>query len=232
MGYPMSETSPDTIRIFVSGIILISAGISAGIGVKLITDNKPKDNISSTICNLTSKYIVKGIDISGLEKVFEDVGNMTNVETMDQWRRDRHRLTFTNTTCNYIETHMAWCIRYVSQTLPNGIWCELHRINSVNPYLHLIGKQVMFTSNHINGFKIIRLTDTHIRCLIIFNIQDLDQSNMTINENNSVGSYICITYDIVYIDDWTNIMDGDRDGDQSNAYILLIDCSIGNKSIE
>ena len=215
----------NNVRLIVSGLILFTAGI----GMKKIMNSGYNESVSSTVCHLATKYTVQGVDLHCLETIFDEIGAMPQKEIIGQWLRDRHRIVFTNTTCDYIETHMAWCIRYVSQTLPNGIWCELHRRNSENQYLQLIGRKIIFTSNNLGGFKIIRLTDTHIRCLVIFNIQDLDEINMTITENNTIGSYICITYDIVYIDDWSDITEGDGYGKTNNAYIILIDCSFGNK---
>jgi hypothetical protein len=121
---------------------------------------------------------------SELDTVFDDILQIDDVAMMDQWQRDRHRTKFINCDANTIDQSMEWCRRFVSQTLPNGIWCLISgRINGV----------VLSTER----CDCERFTDDHIRTTLVFRVHELSTDNL-ISCDIAFDS-ITVVYDIVRV---------------------------------
>jgi hypothetical protein len=134
--------------------------------------------------NRPQNHQIDRLSQSELETVFDDILQIDDVAMMDQWRRDRHRTKFINCDADTIDRSMAWCRRFVSQTLPNGIWCLISsRINGV----------VLSTER----CDCERFTNDHIRTTLVFRVHELSTDNL-ISCDIAFDS-ITVVYDIVRV---------------------------------
>jgi hypothetical protein len=144
-----------------------------------------------------------------MDTICDTVVRIPEAENELQWNRDRDRITFVGTSAQYIEAHMRWAIPFVTQTVPNSIWCVMNKKNS---------PQIVFVSPS-NGLSVLRLSDSHVRCYLRFTVMSLDENNLVVDGSDKMNGSVDIAYDVV------NMVD-DISGTDTDPHILLIECSI------
>lgn len=161
---------------------------------------------SSTIRDWMIRSSIELITQHDMDVICETVVGMNEKEISLQWSRDKNRITFVNMDALYIDEQMQWVIPFVTQTVPNSVWCELNAKNSNN---------VLFTSPS-NGLSVYRISDAHIRCSLNFLVVRLDDNNMVYEGDNVGNAEVYVTYDVV---DIRCISD-----EMGDPHIILVGC--------
>lgn len=161
---------------------------------------------SPTIRDWMIRSSIELITQHDMDVICETVMGMDEKEISLQWTRDKNRIVFVNMDALYIDEQMQWAIPFVTQTVPNSVWCELNAKNSNN---------ILFTSPS-NGMFVHRIGDAHIRCNLKFLVVRLDDNNMVHEADASGNVEVSVIYDVV---------DTRYDDDVSDdPHILLIGC--------
>lgn len=164
---------------------------------------------SATIRGWVSRVAIEPLYQADMDGICDTVAQIEEKENELQWKRDRHRITFVGTDARYIDEHMRWAIPFVTQTVPNSVWCAMNKKNIDG---------IVFVSPS-NGLSVHRLSDTHIRCYLRFTAMRLDENNMVV-EGGGDAVVVDIVYDVVD----TGYVVG-VDAVSPDPHILLIGCT-------
>ena len=189
MSHPQDE--PMVRMAIITGLVLLGATITLA---------------SSVIKGWVTRLSIEPLLQCDMDLICDTVVRIEDTENKLQWKRDRHRIAFVGTDAQYIESHMRWVIPFVTQTVPNSVWCAMNKKN---------GSGIVFVSPS-NGLSVHRLSDSHVRCYVKFTAMSLDENNMVIDGIGGGWSVVDIVYDVVDIG-----MTGD---DASEPHILLVGC--------
>jgi hypothetical protein len=190
MSHPQDD--PMVRMVFITGLVLLGATITLA---------------SSAIRGWVARVAIEPLIQSDMDLICDTVSRIEEKENELQWKRDRHRITFVGTDDQYIESHMRWVVPFVTQTVPNSVWCAMNKKNVDG---------VVFVSP-ANGLSVHRLSDSHVRCYLQFTAMLLDENNIVIDGVDGMKSVVDIVYDVVDIG-----MAGD---DASEPHILLVKCN-------
>ena len=164
---------------------------------------------SPSVRNWLMRSRIELIDQTDMDGICETILCMPESEISLQWSRDRDRISFIGTTAQYVYEHMQWAVPFVTQTVPNSVWCVLNAKNA---------HDIVFTSPQ-SGLSVHRIGDAHVRCHLKFTVMRLDDHGMVREGDEAGNAVVAVTYDVVD----TRYDDGDDVA--GDPHILLIGCS-------